>query len=91
MQELEITPPTKLEAAEILIIKTLSDILNEKFTLEDLVKKDKLVTERKSLKQVIEDLEEAVAIPWSTSSGNAAQAGVARMAASSLLVGASAR
>ena len=34
--------------------QTLADILNERFTLEDLIKKDKLVNEKKSLKALIE-------------------------------------
>jgi len=40
--------------------QTLADILNEKFTLEDLIKKDKLVNEKKSLKDLIEELEDEV-------------------------------
>lgn len=40
--------------------QTLADILNEKFTLEDLIKKDKLVNEKKSLKTLIEEMEDEV-------------------------------
>jgi type I restriction enzyme M protein len=40
--------------------QTLADILNEKFTLEDLIKKDKLVNEKKSLKELIEEMEDEV-------------------------------
>lgn len=38
----------------------LSDILNEPWTLEDLIKKDKLVTEKKSLKDLILEMEDEV-------------------------------
>ncbi|MCV6607867.1 MAG: SAM-dependent methyltransferase, partial [Campylobacterales bacterium] len=38
----------------------LSDILNEKFTIEDLIKKDKLVNERKSLRDLILEMEDEV-------------------------------
>ena len=38
----------------------LADILKERFTLKDLILKDKLFTERKSLKDVILDLEDEV-------------------------------
>lgn len=38
----------------------LSDILTERWTIEDLVKKDKLVTERKSLKDLILEMEDEV-------------------------------
>lgn len=38
----------------------LSDVLNEKFTLDDLIKKDKLVNERKSLKDLILEMEDEV-------------------------------
>ena len=40
--------------------QTLADILNERFTLKDLILKDKLVTERKSLKDIILELEDEV-------------------------------
>ena len=40
--------------------QTLSDILNERFTLKDLILKDKLATERKSLKDIILELEDEV-------------------------------
>ena len=38
----------------------LSDILEERWTIDDLVKKDKLVTERKSLKDLILEMEDEV-------------------------------
>lgn len=38
----------------------LSDILNEKFTYTDLIEKDKLVTEKKSLKDLILEMEDEV-------------------------------
>jgi len=38
----------------------LRDILTERWTIDDLVKKDKLVTERKSLKGLIEEMEDEV-------------------------------
>ena len=38
----------------------ISDILNERFTIEDLIKKDKLVNERKSLKDLILEMEDEV-------------------------------
>ena len=40
--------------------QSLTDILNERFTLDDLVKRDKLVTERKSLKDLILEMEDEV-------------------------------
>ena len=40
--------------------QTLADILNERFTLKDLILKDKLATERKSLKDIILELENDV-------------------------------
>ena len=40
--------------------QTIADILNERFTLKNLILKDKLVTERKSLKDVILELEDEV-------------------------------
>ena len=40
--------------------QTLADILNERFTLKDLILKDKLATEHKSLKDVILELEDEV-------------------------------
>ena len=40
--------------------QTLADILKERFTLKDLILKDKLVTEHKSLKDVILELEDEV-------------------------------
>ncbi|MCL2290193.1 MAG: N-6 DNA methylase [Bacteroidetes bacterium] len=38
----------------------LSDILKERWTIEDLIKKDKLITERKSLKDLILEMEDEV-------------------------------
>lgn len=38
----------------------LSDVLTERWTIDDLVKKDKLVTERKSLKDLILEMEDEV-------------------------------
>ncbi|MGI6370679.1 MAG: N-6 DNA methylase [Ignavibacteria bacterium] len=38
----------------------LSDILKERWTIDDLIKKDKLVTERKSLKDLILEMEDEV-------------------------------
>lgn len=38
----------------------LSDVLTERWTIEDLIKKDKLVTERKSLKDLILEMEDEV-------------------------------
>ena len=38
----------------------LSDILQERWTIEDLIKKDKLLTERKSLKDLILEMEDEV-------------------------------
>ena len=40
--------------------QTLADILNERFTLKNLILKDKLATERKSLKNIILELEDEV-------------------------------
>ena len=40
--------------------QTLADILNERFTLKDLILKDKLASERKSLKDIILELEDEV-------------------------------
>lgn len=40
--------------------QTLADILQIKVTLEDLVRRDKLVTEKKSLKTLIEEMEDEV-------------------------------
>ncbi|XHX76139.1 MAG: N-6 DNA methylase [Stenomitos frigidus ULC029] len=40
--------------------QTLADILNIRFTLADLIKKDKLVTEKKSLKTLIQEMEDEV-------------------------------
>ncbi len=40
--------------------QTLADILNERFTLKDLILKDKLAAERKSLKDIILELEDEV-------------------------------
>ena len=40
--------------------QTLADILNEKFTLDDLVTHDKLKEQRKSLKTLIEEMEDEV-------------------------------
>ena len=40
--------------------QTLADILNERFTLKDLIRKDKLAAERKSLKDIILELENEV-------------------------------
>ena len=42
------------------VSQRLSDILNERFTLKSLILKDKLVNERKSLKDVILELEDEV-------------------------------
>ncbi len=41
-------------------IEKLSDILSERWTLDDLIRKDKLVNERKSLKDLILDMENEV-------------------------------
>lgn len=41
-------------------IEKLSDILSERWTLDDLIKKDKLVNERKSLKDLILEMENEV-------------------------------
>lgn len=38
----------------------LSDILNERFTIDDLIQKDKLINERKSLKDLILEMEDEV-------------------------------
>jgi type I restriction enzyme M protein len=40
--------------------QSLSDIINERFTIDDLIKKDKLVNERKSLKDLILEMEDEV-------------------------------
>ena len=40
--------------------QTLADILNERFTLKDLILKDKLAADRKSLKDIILELEDEV-------------------------------
>lgn len=40
--------------------QSLADILSERFTLKDLILKDKLTTARKSLKDIIEELEDEV-------------------------------
>ena len=40
--------------------ETLEDVLQEDFTLEDLIKRDKLTTENKSLKLLIEEMEDEV-------------------------------
>ena len=40
--------------------ETLEDVLNERFTINDLVEKDKLINERKSLKDLIQDMENEV-------------------------------
>ena len=40
--------------------QTLADILNERFTWEDLVKKDKLVNQNKTLRAIIEEMEDEV-------------------------------
>ncbi|WP_446010871.1 N-6 DNA methylase [Candidatus Electrothrix sp.] len=40
--------------------QTLQDILNERFTLKDLIIKDKIATERKSLKNIIKEMEDEV-------------------------------
>ena len=40
--------------------QSLADILNERFTLKDLILRDKLVNERKSLKDIILELEDEV-------------------------------
>ena len=41
-------------------VQRLSDILTERWTLEDLERENKLVTERRSLKSVIQDMEDLV-------------------------------
>ncbi len=41
-------------------MQKLSDILNEKFTYEDLKKKDKISTERRSLRNLIKEMEDEV-------------------------------
>ena len=40
--------------------QTLADILNERFTLKDLIVKDKVANERKSLKDIIQEMEDEV-------------------------------
>jgi type I restriction enzyme M protein len=40
--------------------QTLTEVINEKFTLDDLINRDKLVTERKSLKDLILEMEDEV-------------------------------
>jgi len=40
--------------------ETLEDVLQERFTIDDLVAKDKLINERKSLKDLIQDMEDEV-------------------------------
>lgn len=40
--------------------KKLSDILNERWTIDDLISKDKLITEKKSLKDLILEMEDEV-------------------------------
>jgi type I restriction enzyme M protein len=42
------------------VTEKLSDVLTERWTIEDLIKKDKLVTERKSLKDLILEMEDEV-------------------------------
>ena len=42
------------------VTQKLKDILTERWTIDDLIKKDKLVTERKSLKGLIEEMEDEV-------------------------------
>lgn len=42
------------------VSQSLADIINERFTLKDLILKDKLVNERKSLKDIILELEDEV-------------------------------
>ena len=42
------------------INEKLSDILNERYTISDLIKRDKLVNERKSLKDLILEMEDEV-------------------------------
>ena len=42
------------------VYQTLADILNERFTLDDLVSHDKLKEQRKSLKTLIEEMEDEV-------------------------------
>ncbi len=41
-------------------VEKLSDILTERWTIDDLVKKDKLITEKKSLKDLILEMEDEV-------------------------------
>ena len=40
--------------------QSLKDILNERFTLKSLILKDEIVTERKSLKDIVLDMEDEV-------------------------------
>ncbi len=40
--------------------ETLEEVLNERFTINDLIEKDKLVNEKKSLKDLIQDMEDEV-------------------------------
>ncbi|MBN2704625.1 MAG: N-6 DNA methylase [Pontiellaceae bacterium] len=40
--------------------ETLEEVLNERFTIADLIEKDKLINERKSLKDLIQDMEDEV-------------------------------
>lgn len=42
------------------VIQKLSDVLNEKFTYEDLKKKDKISTEKRSLRNLIQEMEDEV-------------------------------
>jgi len=42
------------------VYQKLSDILSERWTINDLIKKDKLITERKSLKDLILEMEDEV-------------------------------
>lgn len=42
------------------VSEKLSDVLNEKYTIDDLIRKDKLVNERKSLKDLILEMEDEV-------------------------------
>lgn len=42
------------------VSEKLSDVLNEKYTIDDLIRKDKLINERKSLKDLILEMEDEV-------------------------------
>lgn len=42
------------------VTETLAEVIGERFTIDDLIAKDKLLTEGKTLRQVIEDMEDEV-------------------------------